>query len=258
MDKFSKIGLRLAADQRGITGLETAIVLIAFVVVASVFAFTVLSTGLFTSKEAEKASRAAITSAEATMVRIGSVVAGGACLEVPPDDCVGMGSVAIDWIGCPSVGVAPNRKPVDDGICAAHAQLIRFKLTPGGEVPVVFDPESVHIYWYDTGAFSGDRGPIAIKLDLDSTTPLPQGEAGAQQCINIDSNWCFRWEAGETDNVLQEGETVEIFIGAAQGEIHQLEKHTLISIEVILPDGAVVMVNAKMPPVIFQVMDIAS
>lgn len=37
-------GFRL--DQRGITGLETAIVLIAFVVVASVFAFAVLSTGL--------------------------------------------------------------------------------------------------------------------------------------------------------------------------------------------------------------------
>ena len=34
-------------DERGITGLETAIILIAFVVVASVFAFTVLSTGVF-------------------------------------------------------------------------------------------------------------------------------------------------------------------------------------------------------------------
>ena len=258
MDKFSKIGLRLAADQRGITGLETAIVLIAFVVVASVFAFTVLSTGLFTSKEAEKASRAAITSAEATMVRVGSVVAGGACLEAPPGDCVGLGSFAVDWINCGSVGVPPNRKPVDNGICPAHAQLIRFKLTPGGEVPVVFDPGSVQIWWYDTGAFSGQRGPISIKLELDSLTPLAQGEVGAQRCINNDSNWCFRWEPGETDNVLQEGETVEIFIGASNGLIHQLEKHTHISIEVILPDGAVVMVNAKMPPVIFQVMDIAS
>jgi flagellin-like protein len=34
------------SSQRGITGLETAIILIAFVVVASVFAFTVLSTGI--------------------------------------------------------------------------------------------------------------------------------------------------------------------------------------------------------------------
>ena len=40
----------LYRDQRGITGLETAIVLIAFVVVASVFAFAVLSTGLLSSE----------------------------------------------------------------------------------------------------------------------------------------------------------------------------------------------------------------
>ncbi len=39
--------------QRGITGLETAIILIAFVVVASVFAFTVLSTGIFASERSK-------------------------------------------------------------------------------------------------------------------------------------------------------------------------------------------------------------
>tara|TARA_B100000586_G_C20111941_1_gene430472 strand:- start:1342 stop:2118 length:777 start_codon:yes stop_codon:yes gene_type:complete len=258
MYRFSRIGLRLAADQRGITGLETAIVLIAFVVVASVFAFTVLTTGLFTSKEAEKSSRAAITSAEATMVRVGSIVAGGACLQLPPGNCVNDGSGAVDWINCGATGTDPDRRPVDNGVCAGHAQLLRFKLTPGGDVPVEFDPESVDIYYYDTGAISGDRGPISIKLGLDQTTPLAQGEAGAQACINNNSGWCFRWEAGETDKVLQVGETVEIFIGATQGQIHQLEKHTVIAIEVILPDGAVVVLNAKMPPVIFQVMDISS
>jgi len=40
-------------NQRGITGLETAIILIAFVVVASVFAFTVLSTGIFASERSK-------------------------------------------------------------------------------------------------------------------------------------------------------------------------------------------------------------
>jgi len=45
--------LRGSRSQKGITGLETAIVLIAFVVVASVFAFTILSAGVF-SAEANK------------------------------------------------------------------------------------------------------------------------------------------------------------------------------------------------------------
>ncbi|MCH7802149.1 MAG: hypothetical protein IIC24_11495, partial [Chloroflexi bacterium] len=40
----------LSDNQRGVTGLETAIILIACVVVASVFAFTVLSTGNFSSE----------------------------------------------------------------------------------------------------------------------------------------------------------------------------------------------------------------
>ena len=43
-------------DERGITGLETAIVLIAFVVVAAVFAFTVLTTGLFATEKAKASS----------------------------------------------------------------------------------------------------------------------------------------------------------------------------------------------------------
>jgi flagellin FlaB len=45
---------RPADRQRGITGLETAIILIAFVVVASVFAFTVLSTGIFSSERSKE------------------------------------------------------------------------------------------------------------------------------------------------------------------------------------------------------------
>ncbi|MBC8453147.1 MAG: hypothetical protein H8D69_01600 [Chloroflexi bacterium] len=40
----------VARNEKGITGLETAIVLIAFVVVASVFAFTILSAGVFSSE----------------------------------------------------------------------------------------------------------------------------------------------------------------------------------------------------------------
>ena len=47
------LGKHLLREQRGITGLETAIVLIAFVVVSSVFAFAALSTGLFSRSLSE-------------------------------------------------------------------------------------------------------------------------------------------------------------------------------------------------------------
>ena len=66
---------KLASDQRGITGLETAIVLIAFVVVSSVFAFAALSTGLFSSDKAKEAHTAGLAESRGTLELKGSVVA---------------------------------------------------------------------------------------------------------------------------------------------------------------------------------------
>ena len=67
--------LRALGDERGITGLETAIVLIAFVVVAAVFAFVVLSTGLFSSERGKEAVYAGLAKTRGTMVLSSSVVA---------------------------------------------------------------------------------------------------------------------------------------------------------------------------------------
>ena len=62
------------SNQRGITGLETAIVLIAFVVVSSVFAFAALSTGMFSSDKARETVNAGLAQTRATMELKGSVI----------------------------------------------------------------------------------------------------------------------------------------------------------------------------------------
>ena len=67
----------LSRDQRGVTGLETAIILIAFVVVASVFAFTVLSTGIFSSERGKETVFAGLQEARGTMEPKGGVIANG-------------------------------------------------------------------------------------------------------------------------------------------------------------------------------------
>jgi flagellin FlaB len=59
--------IRRARDERGITGLETAIILIAFVVVAAVFAFVVLSTGLFSSERSRESVYAGVAKTRGTM-----------------------------------------------------------------------------------------------------------------------------------------------------------------------------------------------
>ena len=62
-------------DERGITGLETAIILIAFVVVASVFAYTVLTAGIFSSQKSNEAVNAAIEEERSSIVVSGNTIA---------------------------------------------------------------------------------------------------------------------------------------------------------------------------------------
>ena len=61
-------------DERGVTALETAIILIAFVVVASIFAFTILSTGTFLTERSKEAAYAGLQEVRGSMELKGSVV----------------------------------------------------------------------------------------------------------------------------------------------------------------------------------------
>ena len=65
----------LHRSQKGITGLETAIILIAFVVVAAVFAYTVLSAGLFSTQKSQEAVYSGIAETQSTIAPRGNVVA---------------------------------------------------------------------------------------------------------------------------------------------------------------------------------------
>ncbi len=72
---LNRISKGLRHDRRGITGLETAIILIAFVVVASVFAYTVLSAGIFSSEKGKEAVHAGLESARSSFELVGSIKA---------------------------------------------------------------------------------------------------------------------------------------------------------------------------------------
>ncbi|MCH7482545.1 MAG: hypothetical protein IIC95_06515 [Chloroflexi bacterium] len=83
-------------DQRGVTGLETAIILIAFVVVASVFAYTVLSAGLFSAEKGKEAIYAGLEQATSSMVLVGPVVARDTDADGNIDQIVFIVSNALD------------------------------------------------------------------------------------------------------------------------------------------------------------------
>ncbi len=123
---------RMWRCQSGITGLETAIVLIAFVVVGSVFAFTVIKTGLFSSERAQETAQAGLGEAKSSMIPKGSVV-----LE--------------------------DNAPVDGDV-----DLIKFKLTLGaGSEPIgLADADTVVTYLDQNNNF------IATSGTTGSSTPV--------------------------------------------------------------------------------------
>ncbi len=66
---------RFMQEEKGITALETAIILIAFVVVAAVFAFTILSAGMFSTERAKEAIYADLAQVRSSMQIKGSILA---------------------------------------------------------------------------------------------------------------------------------------------------------------------------------------
>ncbi|HEY91766.1 MAG TPA: hypothetical protein G4O07_08020 [Dehalococcoidia bacterium] len=106
--RFLKLIARIHRGQRGMTGLETAIILIAFVTVASVLAYSVLSAGIFSAERGKATVYQGLASAQATMSIQGSVLGlspNGTKLEqiqfsvalMLEDENVDMNSVVINY-----------------------------------------------------------------------------------------------------------------------------------------------------------------
>ena len=66
---------KLTKDEKGFTGLEAAIVLIAFVVVAAVFSYVMLGAGFFTTQKSQEVVHTGVTQASSSVEVSGDVVA---------------------------------------------------------------------------------------------------------------------------------------------------------------------------------------
>lgn len=74
MDRVIKAISKLHKGERGMTGLETAIILIAFVTVAAVFGYAVLSAGLFSAERGKEVIFAGVEQAKTNLEVSGSVI----------------------------------------------------------------------------------------------------------------------------------------------------------------------------------------
>ena len=153
--KMPKMIIRVN-EERGITGLETAIVLIAFVVVSSVFAFAALSTGLFSSDQAKETIRAGLSEARGTLELRGAVIA---------EDTDSDGDVDKIYF---QVANAAGGEPID--------------LTQGKTI-IRYSDSSQSVIFDSAALFS--VSPIG---DADSDNLLEPGELYEISLLNMESN----------------------------------------------------------------------
>ena len=82
MHKFIKAIQNLGRGEKGITGLETAIILIAFVTVASVLGYSVLSAGIFSAEKGKQVVYQGLSQAQSSLEVKGSIYATVASAQV--------------------------------------------------------------------------------------------------------------------------------------------------------------------------------
>jgi flagellin FlaB len=91
---------RFLTEERGITGLETAIILIAFVVVAAVFAFVVLGTGQFAADRSRETVFGGLEKTRGSMTLAGSMIAtsnGTEVTDVSFSITLAAGGSSVNW-----------------------------------------------------------------------------------------------------------------------------------------------------------------
>ena len=68
---------RLSKDEKGFTGLEAAIVLVAFVVVAAVFSYVMLGAGFYTTQKSQEVVHTGVAQASSSIAPSGDVIVRG-------------------------------------------------------------------------------------------------------------------------------------------------------------------------------------
>ncbi len=166
---------RSRQGERGVTGLETAIILIAFVVVATVFAFIVLTTGIYSSERGKETVFAGLQKARGTMEIRGGVLM-TALTTNPAIPAVGPAETACN-------GVDDDADlTIDDGCPASIATgSIQYAVStaPAGS-PIPMDPTATVlrtvVAYRDSTSFDHDVPYTITVINGDADLLLEPGE----------------------------------------------------------------------------------
>ncbi len=206
------------AGERGITGMETAIILIAFVVVASVFAFAVLSTGLFTSDKSKETIQSGLSKTRGTLETKGPVRAAASSAAVT-SAAVGTGDGGTTAFPIPHNPLVPGLETVSlagavqtrgtDYSISYDTGVITFNVAPALASSITAD-----YTWYKvdsvTAALTLSVGGQPVDLTGGVTI------VGYQDDNNVDPNiidyQLTPMANADGDNILEPGEIIEMTV----------------------------------------------
>ncbi|HEY7467054.1 MAG TPA: archaellin/type IV pilin N-terminal domain-containing protein [Dehalococcoidia bacterium] len=158
--------------ERGITGLETAIILIAFVVVATVFAFIVLTTGIFSAERGKETVFAGLQKARGTMEIRGGVIV----TATPPDvdniqfavsTVAGGDPIPLDPLATTMRTVIAYRDPT------TNDNDVPYTVTPiVGDADFLLEPGELFVVTVTRTNIDGGAGPPNITANLRWTLEI--------------------------------------------------------------------------------------
>ncbi len=272
---------RVRRDQRGITGLETAIVLIAFVVVASVFAYAVITTGLFSSEKAQTSAQAGVEAAKSTMspkgfmilaeaystgtpsiggttVLMTDTVGGAFIIEGVKDgdtirnvtqgtsatiDVAGVTATTITHSALAAAWLATDTYEID----MDSVSTIKFKVTPSpGASPFSLASGNTVVSFND--ASNNQNGTFVVN------TAMPFGGGADPFAAANTVYWTHNWLVG-TGPAIDTGDVVE-FTVAIKNLTKPLATNAGFSVEVVPQSGSALAVSRTTPLEMALVMDL--
>ena len=179
-------------DERGITGLETAIILIAFVVVAAVFAFAILNAGLGATSNAEDAITTAQSETQSTLAPRGDVIL------VAKDDL-------------------------------STVNVIKFKLAPSPGAKAISLADEITLIQYSDNntaaetAKLGDKGATCLDPKTEATWLTGSGDV-------VDAGEIVEVTVNLKDNCLKTNETWKIEVFPRDGAIVSVQGKTPVEL----------------------------
>jgi flagellin-like protein len=258
MKPLAHLGQRIWGGDRGITGLETAIVLIAFVVVSSVFAFASLSTGLFSSDKAKETIQAGLSEARGTLEVRGAVQSTATLTAVTTE--LKSGDATTTAFTLANKPVVPGSQTIEVG---GSAQ------TEGTDFTVN----------YDTGVVTFTSAPASgsNNIDIDYTwytvtaVKVTLANAAGGQAVDVTggetivtyldddtvatniTNYTITKYNADSDNLLETNELFELSIDTSTYGLTDGDEFIL---SIKPPVGAVIVVGRSIDATIAKVMDL--